>query len=108
MRLLYANGTYDAYADISRILAFAALVGSLGIAPSLALTATGNARMAASIMVASTTVNLMFVVALLPGWGLRGAAYGLLAGEIVSAIGRWAVFLKCVPATQPALNLART
>jgi O-antigen/teichoic acid export membrane protein len=108
MRLLYANGTYDAYAEISRILAFAALVGSLGIAPSLALTATGNARMAASIMVASTTVNLMFVVALLPGWGLRGAAYGLLAGEIVSAIGRWAVFLKCVPATQPALNLART
>jgi O-antigen/teichoic acid export membrane protein len=108
MRLLYANGAYDAYADITRILAFAALVGSLGVAPSLALTATGNARMAASIMVASTIVNLTFVIALLPGWGLRGAAYGLLAGEFISAVGRWTVFLRCVPARQPTLNLART
>jgi O-antigen/teichoic acid export membrane protein len=108
MRLLYANGAYDAYADISRILAFAALVGSLGVAPSLALTAMGNARMAASIMVASTIVNLTFVVASLPAWGLRGAAYGLLAGEIISAIGRWAVFLKCIQTTRPVLTLART
>jgi O-antigen/teichoic acid export membrane protein len=107
MRLLYANEAYDAYAGLVRILAAAALVGSVGVAPSLALAATGNARMAASVMVGSTIVNLIFVVALLPGWGLSGAAYGLLAGEVISAVGRWTVFLRCVPA-QPVLTLART
>jgi Na+-driven multidrug efflux pump len=37
-------------------------------------------------------MNVLFVAALLPRWGLIGAAYGVLFAEIIGAIVRWLVF----------------
>ena len=102
--LLYGSDAYASYANVARILTIAAFVGSLGIAPSLALSVAGHARMAAGVMIASAAVNLLCVTSLLPIFGIEGAAYGVLAGEIVTATARWATFLKCVPAGQPRVT----
>jgi O-antigen/teichoic acid export membrane protein len=101
LRLLYGWDAYGAHANVLRSLTVASFVGSLGVAPSLALSAAGHARMAAGIMIASAAVNVVLVSSLLPHFGIAGAAYGVLASEIVTAAVRWAAFLKCVPAAQP-------
>ena len=101
LTLLYGSETYATYAPVARVLTAATFAGSLGVAPSLALGAAGHARMAAGIMIAAAVLNLLLVSSLLPNFGIEGAAYGVLVGEIVTAAARWAAFLKCVRASQP-------
>jgi O-antigen/teichoic acid export membrane protein len=103
LRLLYGSEAYASYANVTRILTIAAFAGSLGIAPSLALSVAGHARMAAGVMIASAIINLVCVCSLLPTFGIEGAAYGVLASEIVTAAARWATFLKWVPAARPTI-----
>jgi Na+-driven multidrug efflux pump len=43
---------------------------------------------------------------LLPKWGLLGAAYAVLIGETVGAIGRWLAFWLLVPLEDESGNTA--
>lgn len=106
MRLLYRDEVYAGHSDVLGLLALAALVAALGIPASLALAATGRARPVAAVMLFSAGVNTLLVILLLPTWGLLGAAYAVLIGETVGAIGRWAAFWLLVPLEDGSGNTA--
>jgi O-antigen/teichoic acid export membrane protein len=97
MRLLYREEVYAGHSHVLRLLALAALIASVGIPPSLGLAAAGRAKPVAAVMLFSAGVNTLLVILLLPKWGLLGAAYAVLIGEAVGAVGRWAAFWLLVP-----------
>jgi Na+-driven multidrug efflux pump len=51
-------------------------------------------------------VNTLLVILLLPTWGLLGAAYAVLIGESIGAIGRWVAFWLLVPLEDGSGNTA--
>jgi O-antigen/teichoic acid export membrane protein len=106
MRLLYRDEIYAGHSDVLGLLALAALVAALGIPASLALAAAGRARPVAAVMLFSAGVNTLLVILLLPKWGLLGAAYAVLIGETVGAIGRWLAFWLLVPLEDESGNTA--
>lgn len=93
LRLLYRSDAYQESAYVLGVLAVASLAGAIGVPASLALAAADRARSVAGVMTATAVLNLLFVTALLPVWGLLGAACGMLIAEISGSIARWAVFL---------------
>jgi len=99
MRLLYRDAVYAGNSNVLGLLALAALATTVGIPASLALAATGHARAVAAVMLLSAVVNTALVSLLLAQWGLLGAAYAVLIGETLGAIGRWTAFWLLVPLT---------
>ncbi len=97
MRLLYRDEVYAGNSNVLGLLALAALATTVGIPASLALAATGRARAVAAVMLLSAVVNTALVSLLLARWGLLGAAYAVLIGETLGAIGRWTAFWLIVP-----------
>jgi O-antigen/teichoic acid export membrane protein len=108
MRLLYRDEVYAGHSDVLGLLALAAVVAAVGIPASLALAAAGRARPVAAVMLLSAGVNTLLVIFLLPKWGLLGAAYAVLIGETVGAIGRWAAFWLLVPLEEESGNTAES
>ncbi len=97
MHLLYRDESYTGYGQVLVVLALAALVASVGAPASIALAAVGQARRVAGVTALAAVLNFVLIAALLPGWGLLGAAYGVLAAETVGSIGRWLAFLTVKP-----------
>jgi O-antigen/teichoic acid export membrane protein len=97
MRLLFPAMAYEGIGRILEVLALAALASAVGVPASIALAGADRARAVAAVMVATAVLNVVLVWALITQWGLLGAAYGVLASEIVGSAGRWAVFLALVP-----------
>ena len=100
MRLLYRGVGYSGNGDIISVLAIAALIAAVGAPASIALAAAQQARAVAAAMFVTAALNLVLVWALLPRWGLLGAAYGVLVAEIVGSLGRWMAFLALVPGSK--------
>jgi Na+-driven multidrug efflux pump len=97
MRLLFPAMAYEGIGRILEVLSLAALASAVGVPASIALASADRARAVAAVMVATAVLNVVLVWALITQWGLLGAAYGVLASEIVGSAGRWAVFLALVP-----------
>ncbi len=113
MSLLYRGVEYSGNGHVLAVLAVAAGAGAIGVPASIALAAAERARPVAGFMIVTAAVNVVLVLALLPGWGLLGAAYGMLAAEVFGSLGRWIAFLLLVPGTEDLieehdLNLARS
>lgn len=106
MRLLYRDEVYAGHSHVLGLLALAALVAAVGIPASLALAAAGRAKPVAAVMLFSAGVNTLLVILLLPTWGLLGAAYAVLIGEAVGAVGRWAAFWLLMPLEDEPRNAA--
>jgi len=100
MRLLYPGAEYHGHAHVLAMLAVAALAAAIGAPASIALAAAERARALAGVMTVTAILNLVLVSALLPRWGLLGAAYGMLAAEVVGSVGRWITFLTLVSETK--------
>jgi O-antigen/teichoic acid export membrane protein len=97
MHLVYRNEAYAGYGHVLGVLAIAAFVGAVGAPASLALAAAERARSVAFVTALTAVLSLALITALLSSWGLVGAAYGVLAAEIVGSIGRWIAFVLLVP-----------
>jgi len=97
MRLLYRGESYAGYGPVLVVLAVAALAAAVGTPASIALAAAERARSVAGVTALTATLSLVLIAALLLNWGLFGAAYGVLAVEIVGSISRWMAFLLLVP-----------
>ena len=100
MRLLYPGAEYNGHAHVLAMLAVAALAAAIGAPASIALAAAERARALAGVMTVTAILNLVLVWALLPRWGLLGAAYGMLTAEVVGSVGRWIAFLTLVSETK--------
>ncbi len=107
MHLLYRNGSYAGYGQVLVVLAVAALAAAVGAPASIALAAAERARRAACVTALTAMLSLVLIAALLPNWGLLGAAYGVLAAEIFGSIGRWIAFLLLVRNAAPAAPAMR-
>lgn len=102
MRLLFPGESYSGYGEVLTVLALASLAASVGAPASIALAAAGLARRVAGITALTAILYLALIATLLPGWGLLGAAYGMLAAEAIGSAGRWLAFLLAGSANAPA------
>src|ERR1700733_10317986 len=94
MRFLYNGAEYEGYRQTLTVLALAVLSGSLGSPAQYALATVERPRPIVVSAVLGAIVTVVLVSALMPRWGLLGAAYGFLGGSATGSIGRWvAVFV---------------
>jgi O-antigen/teichoic acid export membrane protein len=80
-------------------LGLASTAGALGVPASIALASAGRAAVVAVIAAGSALLVLGLAGALLPRFGVAGAAWGLLAAEALGAAARWAALVVLVPAS---------
>jgi O-antigen/teichoic acid export membrane protein len=93
MHLLFHGPYYQGQGHTLLVLALALLPSALGMPAANALAAIERPY---GIFWASLTAMVVTVVLawfFMLKWGLVGAAYGLLAGNAVGTLGRWAAFL---------------
>jgi len=105
MRLLYRGGQYEGQGRTVSVLAAASLAFAMGIPATIALTSMERPRATVSAGLAGAVVTIVVGWWLMVEWGLLGAAYGFLLGNVIGTIGRWAVFLSLVRQSDPTLNL---
>ena len=106
MQLLYHGEAYAGYGTVLVVLAVAAFAAAVGAPASIALAAAERARSVAGVSASMAILSFILIAALLPTWGLLGAAYGVLAAEITGSITRWMAFLLLVPNVVPASETA--
>src|SRR5204862_300522 len=70
---------------------------AVGMPASNALAAMERPRAIVTVGVVAAAITLALVWGLMLEFGLLGAAYGSLAGNLVGALGRWVAFLALVP-----------
>ena len=97
MRFLFHGREYEGYGHTVTILAFATLASALGSPAANALASMERARATLCISAIGAVLTVLLVWCLMTEWGLLGAAYGLLSGNVVGSAGRWLAFLTVVP-----------
>ena len=101
LRMLYPGKDYGTQGALVTVLAVALLAQIVGTPASNALASMQRPRaiLVASALGAASTVGLVWF--LMTGWGLLGAAFGLVLGNLIGSAGRWAAFLLLVPRSAP-------
>ena len=103
MLLLFHGSEYSGYGAAVTVLAFAMLATVVGMPASNALASMERPRAIVIVGGVGAAVTVMLISLLMLKWGLLGAAYGVLAGSVVGAVGRWVAFLLIArDAQQPA------
>ncbi len=97
MHFLYRGNEYVGYGQVVSILALAMLAAAAGMPASNALASMERPRAIVAVGGMGALVTTLLVWSLLTKWGLLGAAYGFLAGNIFGSVGRWVAFLAVVP-----------
>ncbi|HMK90537.1 MAG TPA: hypothetical protein VK446_13015 [Methylocystis sp.] len=92
VRLLFHGGSFEGQGRLVLLLTFALLAAVVGAPAANALAAMQrpNAIFGASVAGAATTILL--VSTLILKFGLIGAAWGWLAGNLAGSVARWIVF----------------
>lgn len=99
MRLLYHGTEFQGLGPTLIVLALGLFFGALGTPASVALAAMHQARLIVIAATITAVVAVILVALFMTKWGLLGAAYGLLAGGLAAATGRWIPFYFTVPRT---------
>lgn len=97
MRFLYHGREFEGQGQTLMVLALATSSGSLGTAAAIALATMKRPRPIIVVTTIEAVLTVALVWMLLPEWGLLGAAYGLLAGNVTGAVGRWVAFYVSIP-----------
>jgi O-antigen/teichoic acid export membrane protein len=101
MRLLYPGKEYEGQGRAVAVLAVALLASAVGTPASIALASMERARAFVWASSVGAAVTGVLVWLLMVEWGLLGAAYGFLAGNVAGSVGRWVAFLTIVPQFGP-------
>jgi O-antigen/teichoic acid export membrane protein len=104
MRFLYHGKEYEGRAHIVATLAFATLVLAIGMPAISALAAMERPRAIVGVGAVASIVTVVFAWWLTREWGLAGAAYGWLAGNVAGSAGVWVAFLALVRA-EPSVEI---
>lgn len=97
MRILYQGKEFEGLGQTLTVLALAMSVGALGMPASIALATMERPRAIVTVTMVAAVLTIALVSTLMTKWGLLGAAYGMLAGSIAGAVGRWVAFFVRVP-----------
>jgi O-antigen/teichoic acid export membrane protein len=111
LRFLYRGKEYEGHGHVLTVLALAMLASAVGMPASNALASMERPRAIVLVGTMSATLTVALVWWWMTQWGLLGAAYGFLAGNVVGALGRWAAFLALVPRAcdpAPAVRVLQT
>lgn len=99
MHFLYPGKDYAGQGQTVTVLAVAMLALAVGMPPPSALTSMRRPRVIFWTALWAAVVTIVLVWWLVLNWGLVGAAYGLLAGNVVRSAARWIAFLSLVSRT---------
>jgi O-antigen/teichoic acid export membrane protein len=97
MQLLYHGKEYEGHGHTLTILALALLATATGMPASFGLATMGRPRAIVVVGVIAAFLSVILICLLMMKWGLLGAAYGLLAGNLAGTIGRWVAFFVLIP-----------
>jgi O-antigen/teichoic acid export membrane protein len=106
MRLLYPGKEYEGQGRTVAVLAVALLASAVGNPASVALASMERPRAIVWAGLIGAVITGVLVWLSMVEWGLLGAAYGFLAGNVAGSVGRWVAFLRLVP--QFGLNASPT
>jgi hypothetical protein len=96
MRVLYHGPEFSGHWQALVVLSLGTLALAISF-PAASGLATMERSRAIFLVAALTTVStLTLLVALVATWGLIGAAYGYLAGNLITAVGRWTAFGRAI------------
>lgn len=101
MHFLFHGPHYEGQGHTLLVLALALLASALGMPAANALAAIERSHAIFWASLIAMVVTLVLVWLLMLKWGLEGAAYGLLAGNAVGTLARWAAFLCLAPPINP-------
>jgi hypothetical protein len=101
MRLLYHGKEYEGQGHTVAVLAVALLASAVGFPASNALASMERARAIVWAGLVGAVITGVLVWLLMVEWGLVGAAYGFLLGNVAATVGRWVAFLTLVPDCEP-------
>ena len=104
MRPLYRGEQYEGYGHIITVLAVAILASAAGTAATNALASMERPRAIVYATSVGTVITIVLVWFSALEWGLVGAAYGFLAGNVAGAVARWVAFLVVVSRCGPGPN----
>jgi O-antigen/teichoic acid export membrane protein len=93
MRFLFHGKEFEGHGQTLVVLALALSVGALGSTASFSLTAMGRAQAASLVAILDAPLTALLVWVLMVEWGLLGAAYAMLAAQIIGALCCWIVFV---------------
>jgi O-antigen/teichoic acid export membrane protein len=97
MDLLYDGAQYEGQGQTVTVLTLSMLMIALGMPPSNGLMAAERPDVVCKVSLIVLGVSLVLVPGLVVWWGLAGAAYGFLAGNVAGSVWRWVLFLVLVP-----------
>ncbi len=97
MHVLYHGKEFDQLSHILTVLAAAMSAGALGFPAANGLAVMERPRAIVTIGIFAAVLSAALIWILTAQWGLLGAAYGLLAGTVAGAGGRWFAFFAHVP-----------
>jgi O-antigen/teichoic acid export membrane protein len=93
MGFLFHGKEFAAHGQTLVVLALALSVGALGTTASFSLTAMGRAQAASLVAILDAPLTVLLVWALMVEWGLLGAAYAMLAAQIIGTLCCWIVYV---------------
>ena len=107
MRLLFHGPEFEGLGHTLTVLALAMLAGAVGMPASNALAAMERPLWILAAGTVGAVLTVVLVWLLLEEWGLLGAAYGFLAGNIAGTVGRWIAFFLNIPKLVDTKHLMR-
>lgn len=97
MHFLYHGDEYAGHADTLTVLTLAVFAGTVGTPPSIALAIMERPVAIVAVAAAGAVLTVVLVWPLMMKWGLLGAAYGVLGGNLFGSVGRWVAFFLLLP-----------
>ena len=82
MRFLFHGKEFEGYGQTLMVLALATSLGTLGTPASIALATMERPRAIIMVTTVEAVLTVALVWVLMTKWGLLGAAYGMLAGNV--------------------------
>lgn len=106
LHLLYPGNEYRGYGNITVVLAFATLVAAVGLPPLYALTSMEKPRSVLIVNSVGALLTVVLVSTLTMTFGVLGAAYGWLIGNVVVTGGLWRRLLFSISKSDNVANPA--
>src|SRR5581483_8839465 len=97
MQFLYHGKEYEGHGQMLTVLALAVFATTAGMPASFGLATMGRPRAIVAVAITTAVLSVILIWLLMMEWGLLGAAYGLLAGNLIGAVGRWVAFWTLIP-----------
>jgi O-antigen/teichoic acid export membrane protein len=101
LHLVYRGSDYVGSGHVLAVLGGGLLARAIGGPAAIALVSADRARLVAGITAVAAILNAALVLALMPRYGLVGAAYGMLLAAAVGSLARWIALLTLVANDAP-------